>query len=297
MREERLAMPDGDHLYLYHHDEGPGGPRLLLLHGLEGSVRSHYVAGLVGQAARRGWSTTVLVFRGCGPELNAGRRLYHSGETTDLRFVIALLIGRAPGDRLFLAGVSLGGNVLLKYLGESGQSIAPQILAAAAVSVPFELETGCRALQRGLARVYDRHFLKSLRRKALLKLEQHPDLFDRTRLEAAKTIEDFDDSVTAPVHGFAGSHDYYTRSSSISFLSRIGVPTLLVSSEDDPFLPAAVLDRVREIARTNESLHVQFTKAGGHVGFIYGATPARARHWAEERLMDFFDSVRAPRER
>ena len=149
---------------------------------------------------------------------------------------------------------------------------------------------GCKNLQRGFARVYDRHFLRSLREKARRKLEQHPGLFDGARLEAANTIEDFDDAVTGPVHGFAGSHDYYQRSSSISFLSRIRVPTLLLSAEDDPFLPASVLDRVREIAKSNPSLQLQFTPAGGHVGFVAGRMPFRPHYWAEERLMAFFDS-------
>lgn len=290
LRHERVKTPDGDHLSLYHRDVAPDRPRLLILHGLEGSEQSHYVAGFVSQAARRGWSTTVLVFRGCGAELNAAPRLYHSGETSDLSLVVELLTARAPRDPLFLAGVSLGGNVLLKWLGERGDRPPIQVKAGAAVSVPFDLEMGCKNLQRGFARVYDRHFLRSLREKARRKLEQHPGLFDGARLEAANTIEDFDDAVTGPVHGFAGSHDYYQRSSSISFLSRIRVPTLLLSSEDDPFLPASVLDRVREIAKSNPSLQLQFTPAGGHVGFVAGRMPFRPHYWAEERLMGFFDS-------
>jgi predicted alpha/beta-fold hydrolase len=295
MRVERISTPDGDYVHLYHHDVGAGGPRLLLLHGLEGSVNSHYVRGIVSEAAARGWSTTLLAFRGCGPELNTAPRLYHSGETADLRQVVELLIGRAPDADLFLTGVSLGGNVLLKYLGESGATAARQIVAAAAVSVPFDLEAGCRALQQGFARVYDRHFVKRLRQKARRKLHQHPGLFDARRLEAARTIEDFDDAVTGPIHGFAGSHDYYEQSSSISFLSRIRVPTLLLSAEDDPFLPASVLDRVRKIATGNDCLDVEFTMNGGHVGFLTGPTPFHAKYWAEERLVRFLDSQRERR--
>ena len=290
LREERLTTPDGDHLYLYHHDLGVGRPRVLLLHGLEGSSNSHYVSGIVSKAARRGWSTTVLVFRGCGPELNSAPRMYHSGETTDLRFVVDLLIDRAPRDRLFLTGVSLGGNVVLKFLGEAASRTPSQIRAAAAVSVPYDLEAGCRALQQGFARMYDRHFLKSLRRKALRKLAQHPDLFDLEKLTAARTIEDFDDAVTGPIHGFTGSHDYYTRSSSIAFLAPIHVPTLLLSAEDDPFLPRSVLKKVRDIARANPKLQVHFTEAGGHVGFLGGHIPFRPVYWGEERIMAFFDS-------
>lgn len=290
LREERVPTPDGDHLYLYHRDLGPGRPRLVLLHGLEGSVQSHYVPGIVEKAAGRGWSSTVLAFRGCGPELNAAPRMYHSGETTDVRFVVELLIDRSPRDRLFLAGVSLGGNVLLKYLGESSSRTPWQISAAAAVSVPFDLEAGSRNLQVGFARVYDRHFLRRLRAKARQKLSQHPLIFDPARLESARTLEDFDDAVTGPMHGFSGSNDYYTQSSSISFLKGISVPTLLLSAADDPFLPRAVLSRVQDIARANSKLHVHFTEAGGHVGFLSGRVPFRPVHWGEERIMEFFAS-------
>jgi predicted alpha/beta-fold hydrolase len=289
MRLERLTTPDGDRVHLYHRDAAPGRPRVVLLHGLEGSVESHYVQGIVERAERRGWSATVLVFRGCGPELNTAPRMYHSGETGDLRLMLDEQTHRRPDERLFLAGVSLGGNVLLKYLGEAPAAVPRQVAAAAAVSVPFDLEAGCRHLQRGFARVYDRHFLRSLRRKALQKLEQHPGLFDRQRLLRARTIEDFDDAVTGPVHGFEGSHDYYTRSSSIHFLSDITVPTLLVSAEDDPFLPREVLRRVAAIAATNAQLTVRFTEHGGHVGFLSGAVPFRPAHWAEDRLMRFFE--------
>jgi predicted alpha/beta-fold hydrolase len=289
MRLERLTTPDGDRVHLYHRDAAPGRPRVVLLHGLEGSVESHYVQGIVERAERRGWSATVLVFRGCGPELNTAPRMYHSGETGDLRLMLDEQTRRRPDERLFLAGVSLGGNVLLKYLGEAPTAVPRQVAAAAAISVPFDLEAGCRHLQRGFARVYDRHFLRSLRRKALQKLEQHPGLFDRQRLLRARTIEDFDDAVTGPVHGFEGSHDYYTRSSSIHFLRDITVPTLLVSAEDDPFLPREVLRRVAAITATNPQLTVRFTEHGGHVGFLSGAVPFRPAHWAEDRLMRFFE--------
>jgi hypothetical protein len=229
---ERLRTPDGDAIHLYHRNASPDRPRIFLLHGLEGSARSHYVQGILGGAAERGWSATLLVFRGCGPELNSAPRMYHSGETTDLRFALDTMTARFLESPLFLAGVSLGGNVLLKYLGEEPGLVPSQVRAAAVMSVPFDLEAGSRHLQRGFAKVYDRHFLKSLKRKALLKLEQHPDLFDRDRAMGAQSIEDFDDAVTGPIHGFSGSNDYYTRSSSIHFLRQIRIPTLMLSAED-----------------------------------------------------------------
>jgi len=290
-RSERLPTADGDFLSVHHLDLDPSRPRLLLLHGLEGSVHSHYVAGFAAQARRRRWNFSLLEFRGCGAEFNLAPRLYHSGETTDLDLVVELLSRRATQSGLFLAGVSLGGNVLLKWLGEAGSDVPKGIRGAAAGSVPFNLEAGARNLQRGFARVYDRHFLRSLRRKALRKLQQFPGLFDRAGLARARTIEDFDNAVTGPVHGFAGSHDYYGRSSSIGFIDRIRVPTLLLSSSDDPFLPRSVLAGVREVAARNSMLHLLFTSAGGHVGFVSGRIPFRPRYWAEDRVMSFFDSL------
>jgi predicted alpha/beta-fold hydrolase len=290
MRVEAIETPDGDHVHLYHRDVARGRPRVFLLHGLEGSARSHYVQGFVERAERRGWNATLLVFRGCGPELNTAPRMYHSGETSDLRHTLDVLTVRDPDEPIFAIGVSLGGNVLLKYLGEAPERVPRQVTAAAGVSVPFDLEPGSRHLQRGFARVYDRHFLKSLRAKALRKLAQHPGLFDPERLRGARTIEDFDDAVTGPVHGFSGSSDYYNRSSSIHFISKIVIPTLLVSAEDDPFLPASVLDRVRVIAAGRRNLEVEFTRHGGHVGFLGGRIPFKPVHWAEDRVMSYFDA-------
>jgi predicted alpha/beta-fold hydrolase len=287
---ERLPTDDGDHVELYHHEVAPDRPRLLLLHGLEGSHRSHYIGGLVRQAENRGWNSSVLVFRGCGPRMNAAPRLYHSGETSDLALAVRTFVERAPHLPLLLAGVSLGGNVLLKFLGEAGSRAPRQIRAAATVSVPYDLEEGAKHLRHGFARVYDRHFLRSLRRKAQLKLGQYPGLFDSRKLAAARSIHEFDDAVTAPVHGFSGAHDYYSKSSAIGFLPEIRVPTLLLSAEDDPFLPASVLSRVRDVAARNPEIQIEFTTHGGHAGFIAGRTPFRPAYWAEDRLMRFFDS-------
>src|SRR4030095_9813800 len=179
----------------------PGGPRLFLLHGLEGTIRSHYVAGFFRGAKRRGWGADLLVFRGCGSELNRARRFYHSGETSDLAFALARVLEEHPSSPIVLAGVSLGGNVLLKYLGELGENAPPRLIAAGAVSVAVDLERGSRLLSEGFSRVYDRHFLRSLRRKANQKLVRYPDLFDPEALGRARTIYDFDGVVTAPVHG------------------------------------------------------------------------------------------------
>jgi predicted alpha/beta-fold hydrolase len=286
---ECLASRDDDSIELHHLAGEPGAPHVMLLHGLEGSPQSHYVSGLLSQAYARGWGASLLVFRGCGSEANRARRFYHSGETEDLAFAFAELSGRWPDRVWFAVGVSLGGNVLLKWLGERGSAIASRIRAAAAISVPFDLEAGARHISRGFARPYDRSFLRSLRRKAVAKLSRYPELFDREKLARAKTVYEFDDAVTAPVHGFASAHDYYEKSSSMQFLRNIRVPTLLLSSEDDPFVPREVLQRARQTAAANPVLTVEFHGAGGHVGFVEGSWPWRPVYYAERRVFRFFE--------
>jgi predicted alpha/beta-fold hydrolase len=186
-----------------------------------------------------------------------------------------------------LCGVSLGGNVLLKWLGERGGSLPTRVRGAVAISVPYDLERGARHISHGFSRVYERHFMRTLRRKATAKLAHFPDLFDRAVLDTARTLYDFDDRVTAPVHGFRDAHDYYTRSSSLQYLTRIRVPTLLLSARDDPFLPAEVLAEVRDVARANPYLTPEFPERGGHVGFVSGRVPWRPRYYAELRAGEF----------
>jgi predicted alpha/beta-fold hydrolase len=283
----RLDTPDGDFLDVVRLDAPASAPRLFLLHGLEGTERSHYVAGFLNQASRRGWGVDVLLFRGCGAEPNRASRFYHSGETTDLEFALAHTLSEFADAPILLAGVSLGGNVLLKWLGERGATLPHRIAAAAAISVPFDLERGCRRIGTGFSRVYERHFMQSLRRKALAKLERFPGLFDATQARRASSLYDFDDAVTAPVHGFRDAHDYYSRSSALGYLDRIRLPTLLLSAVDDPFLPPAVLDDVREIVKHNAAIEIEFPPHGGHVGFIAGRNPWRPHYYAEWRAVNF----------
>jgi len=288
---ECLVSPDGDNIELHHVHASSEAPRVLLLHGLEGSVRSHYVGGVLAEASARGWGATLLVFRGCGSAANVARRFYHSGETDDIGYTFATLSARWPESTWLLAGVSLGGNVLLKWLGERGDRVDWRIRAVAAVSVPFDLEAGARHISRGFARIYDRSFLNSLKQKALAKLARYPDLFDRAKLERARNVYDFDDAVTGPVHGFASAHDYYERSSSLAFLSKIRVRTLLLSAQDDPFLPPEVLTRAANVAAVNPALTLEFLKSGGHVGFVGGILPWKPHYYAERRVFRFFDEM------
>lgn len=283
---ERWETPDGDFIELLRLRGQPQQPRLFLLHGLEGSIRSHYVSGLMSMAHQHDWGADMLIFRGCGDEPNRAPRFYHSGETGDLGFAIDHVVSEFPASPILLCGVSLGGNVLLKWLGEGGESLPPQVTAAVAISVPFDLERGCRHISRGFARVYERHFLRTLRKKAFAKLEMFPGLFDPAALAQAETLYAFDDTVTGPVHGFRDAHDYYVRSSSIRFLERIRKPTLLLSARDDPFLPADVFDEVRAIAAGNHFLSVEITAGGGHVGFV-GGSLFHPTYYAELRAGNF----------
>ena len=286
-RIERLETPDGDFIDLHHLEAPPGAPILVLLHGLEGSVRSHYIQGLLAESRRRGWRAAVLIFRSCGDEPNRTRRSYHSGETTDVAFAVSHLESTFGGAPLLLAGVSLGGNVLLKFLGEQGGHISKRIKAAAAVSVPYDLARSSRHIDEGFARVYQWNFLRSLRRKAYAKLKQFPDLVSRGALERATTMFAFDDCFTAPVHGFENARDYYTKSSSINWLETISINTLLLSAVDDPFLPSQVLDQVRERAANNPHLVIEFPPHGGHVGFVGGRNPLSPAYYLEHRVSEF----------
>lgn len=284
---ERWPTPDEDFIDLHRLNNSSVGPRLLLLHGLEGSIRSQYAQGLLAETRRRGWAADMLIFRSCGSEMNRTRRFYHSGETEDLGLVVDRLLKEHPDQPFFLMGVSLGGNVLLKYLGEKGKLLSPQIRAAVAVSVPFDLARASMHINRGFARVYQRHFIRSLRRKTLKKLEQFPDLIARDRLTMLRTMYKFDDVVTAPLHGFRDAGHYYASSSSLGWIESISIPTLLLSSIDDPFLPPTVLEDVRLVARRNKQLHIEFPSHGGHVGFVGGRNPFRPRYYAERRACDF----------
>ena len=284
---ERWDTPDGDFLELHRLVAKPSAPRVLLLHGLEGSIRSHYAQGLLNEAATRGWGADLLIFRSCGSELNRTRRFYHSGETTDVAFVLERISREFPLASLGMVGVSLGGNVLLKFLGERGKDLPKALRGAATISVPFDLARSSKRINRGFSRLYQRFFLGSLRRKAAEKAKRFPDLAPVDRIASLRTLEDFDNLITGPLHGFANAQDYYTRSSSLPFLHAIKLKTLLISAVDDPMLPPEVLDEVREIAAKNPALEIDFVQKGGHAGFITGSVPWHPFYYAEYRVGEF----------
>ncbi|MEA3245775.1 MAG: hydrolase [Gemmatimonadota bacterium] len=286
-RLERFAMPDGDSVSLARMGRAAAGtPHLLVLHGLEGSVRATYAHGLLAQARRRGWTGDLLLFRTCDGEMNRAPRMYHSGETTDLDAVARHLVQSRSGEPIFVVGVSLGGNVLLKWLGELGPAGPALVRRAVAVSVPMDLAAGSRYLERGISRLYVRHFLATLKPKALAKARQYPGMIRVDEMLAARTFWEFDDAATAPLHGFHDAADYYARSSSMSYLHRVAVPTLVLGARDDPFVPPASVAQAAKIASESRFIEMQMTQSGGHVGWVSGQ-PMKPQYYMEKRSIDF----------
>jgi uncharacterized protein len=288
LRRERVATRDGDFVDLDWSEGDTGAPLLLLLHGLEGSSRSHYMTGAARLALARGWRTVSLNFRSCSGELNRRPRFYHSGDTDDLDQVVTLLGEREPGGQVGAVGVSLGGNVLLKWLGERGQGAPRHVVGAVAISVPFDLAACARVLDRGLRRaVYTANFLKHMRDKVRRKAERLGAFVDVAAAGRARTFAEYDEVVTAPLNGFTSALDYWTRASSRPYLASIRRPTLLINALDDPFVPPEALPDPR---RLPPEVIAEFPARGGHSGFIDGA-PWRLGSWAERRAVAFLATV------
>lgn len=289
-RRERWATPDDDFIDVDFALPGPSdphpgdtAPRLVLFHGLEGGSRSHYARAIAAGAQARGWHFAVAHFRGCSGELNRAPRAYHSGDSAEIDWILRRFARSAtPGAPLVAMGVSLGANTLLKWLGEQRESARDVVRAAAAVSAPHDLHVSAVVLSRGFNLVYMRHFLKTLKRKSAAKLAQYPGLFDGPRMLRSRDFFDFDDAVTAPLHGFASCFDYWERSSCRRFLADIRVPTLVLNALNDPFLPARAL-----ALRDEVSTHVvlDYPGAGGHAGFPQGLPPGRL-DWLPARALD-----------
>jgi len=285
LRRERWDTPDGDFVDVDLLDGPAGSPWVQLFHGLEGSSRSPYARMLMHHVRARGWRGSVMHFRGCGGEPNRLARAYHSGDSDEVDWVLRRLRERAGTAPLHAAGVSLGGNALAKWLGERGEAAAGIVASAAAVCAPLDLTAAGEALERGLARLYARHFLATLRVNALGRLARFPGLYDAGAVRRARTLRDFDDVVTAPLHGFRDAADYWMRASAKPWLGRIRVPALLVNARDDPFLPEAALPTEREVSA---AVKLEFPSRGGHVGFVSGPFPGNIE-WLPNRLLHFFE--------
>jgi uncharacterized protein len=281
-RRERWELPDGDFLDVDRlPGAGPDAPVVVICHGLEGSSRSGYVVGLAEELAARGLGVLAMNFRGCSGEMNRLPRFYHSGETGDLRHVMTRLSEEQPRRALGLAGFSLGGNVAVKFLAE--RRVPDELRAAAVVSVPFDLGLCCRAIDApGFAPwMYRERFLRRLRRKALQKARRFPAKIDAPAVERAQRLKDFDDAVTAPLHGFSDAVDYYTRSSSGPLIRKVDRPLFVLHAADDPLIPPEAMPSTSD----NPSVTWEIHPAGGHVGFVSGP-PWRPRRFAEARVAE-----------
>jgi len=290
-KRERWIAPDGDFIDVDRLLGPADAPLVALFHGLEGGSNSHYAGALARELTCRGWRGAVPHFRGCSGEPNRLPRAYHSGDADEIGWILRRLSGEASGAPLFAMGVSLGGNALLKWLGESVRA-KDVIGAAAAVSAPVDLMAAGDALGRGFNLVYTRAFLATMKKKGESKLERFPGLFDGEAMRRARTLREFDEVVTAPLHGFRDTDDYWTRASAKPVLGRIAVPTLLLNARNDPFLPTAALPRPHEV-----SAHVlcDFPDEGGHAAFVTGPFPGNLG-WMPRRVAAFFAEAMAARE-
>ncbi len=291
MRLERWDTPDDDFIRVHRFEGAPAMPTALLLHGLEGCVESTYIVKLVNLLAEKEWNVLAIEHRSCGGEMNRARRMYHSGETSDVAFVVEKLTAEQPGIHLYIAGYSLGGNVTAKYLGEMGEDVPASVKAGAVISAPYELLKSGPYIDSGIRRFYVKHFLKMLVPKAIEKDRLHPGILDIERIKQATTFREFDTYATAALHGFRDAEDYYEKVACGQFLHAIRVPTMLLSAADDPFNPGDTLPHA--VAEASPWLHPQFTKRGGHVGFVSGPSPWRPVFWAEEQIVRFFEAYRA----
>jgi hypothetical protein len=288
-RRERWDTPDGDFIELDWLRAGePRAPLVVLFHGLEGSSRSHYARTLMNAVTARGWNGVVVHFRGCAGSPNRFARAYHSGDSDEIDWILRRLHVTANGAALFVTGVSLGGNALLKWLGEREHEAASLVTAAASVCAPLDLSISGAALGRGFNLVYARHFLATLKHKALAKCGDHPGRFDAPRIAQARTLETFDDAYTAPAHGFAGVGDYWRRASARPWLSAIRCPTLVLNAANDPFVPADALPDPHALPAT---VTFEYPRGGGHVGFLGGNWPG-VQDWLGQRLLAHFDTLR-----
>lgn len=264
--------PDGD-IVAVDQIAGPAdAPLVVLFHGLEGGSQSHYARSLMAEIQRREWRGIVPHFRGCGGLANRLPRAYHSGDTAEIEWMLQRIRTIAGSAPLFAVGVSLGGNALLKWAGESGARAAEILTAIVAVSVPYELAATGDHLARGANRIYTWNFLRTLKQNARLKLKLFPRIFDEAMMRRARNMREFDDAVTAPLHGFSNVDDYWARASSKPALRHIQVPTRLIHAHNDPFTPVKILPTANDVS---DHVSFDFGEDGGHCGFVTGPFPGQ----------------------
>ncbi|QSX29454.1 hydrolase [Shewanella cyperi] len=285
LQRERLELPDGDFLDLdWQQTPANGEPVLVLIHGLEGSAQSHYARRMLLECRNQGLAAVVHHHRSCSGMPNRLSRSYHSGDTEDLAFSLRHIASRFPHSPLLAVGYSLGGNVLAKFQGEQGEH--SPLTRAAVVSAPLTLSACAKRLEKGFSRVYQSYLLRQLQQKLRAKIAnpamQMPVSADK--VDSLNTFKEFDDKVTAPLHGFTGVDDYYHRASGLPFLGRITSPTLVLHAADDPFMTEAVIPTQ---AQLSGAVHYELYPHGGHVGFIDGGHPFKPRYFLERRVLAF----------
>jgi predicted alpha/beta-fold hydrolase len=293
LRRERLITPDNDFIDVDWCGEGEEKPLIILLHGLTGSSQSVYIKGLQHLLQKQNFRTVALNFRGCSGESNWSSRCYHSGETEDLHFLYQTLREREPNTLFAVIGFSLGGNVLLKWLGEQGENVS--LFAAVAVSVPLVLSACATKLNHGFSKFYRMNLLRELKTYIADKQTHLEKIGFQSEAEKLKTLGDlskiksfweYDERVVAKLHGFKNAHDYYARSSSRQFLKLIAVPTLLIQAVDDPFMTKKVIPDSSELS---PFVQLEITEQGGHVGFVAGKNPFKPVYWLEQRIPEFLN--------
>ena len=289
--QQELQLPDGDFVDLAWSELPPGNtkvPIVIIFHGLEGSVHSPYAQGIMRSIRKKGWYAVVMHFRGCSGRPNRLPRSYHSGDTSDAKFLLHYLQEHYPAAPLFAIGYSLGGNMLLKLQGEAG-SDSP-LSAAISVCAPLRLDICANEMRKGFARIYQRILLRHLIDKVSVKFARHnyTDLIGlgRKQIASAQDFWQFDNLYTAPIHGFRNAEEYYARSSARQFLARIARPTLVIQSLDDPFMSPDVIPSEEELS---SSVTLEICKQGGHVGFIE-VHKGRPGFWLERRIPDYIAS-------
>jgi predicted alpha/beta-fold hydrolase len=287
-RRERWELDDGDFIDVDWMDGSTNSPLIIFFHGLEGGSSSHYILSIINSLRNYNWRSAVIHFRGCSGNPNRLSRAYHAGDSTEIDWMLKRITSQNQAinstQPVYVIGVSLGGNALLKWLGEKGSQARKLVAGAATVSVPLDLAAAGSALDTGFNQIYTRHFLNTLKYKALEKLEQFPDLFDPEALKRCTSIYEFDNLVTAPLHGFRDTDDYWRQSSSKPWLAHVSVPTLVINARNDPFMPASVLPAQKDVA---PAVTLEFPEQGGHAGFMQGPFPGKLS-WLPEKILSFF---------
>ena len=289
-QRERLELDDGDFIDIDWLDNSTDRPLVVMFHGLEGDSSSHYARSIMGLFQELGWRGAVVHFRGCSGTPNRLPRAYHAGDSEEIDRILLKIIDKNKSlnsnTQLYVIGISLGGNALLKWLGEQGKKACHLIDGVATVSVPLDLAAAGKALDSGFNQIYTQHFLGTLKKKVLKKLDNFPGLFDAVAVAECTTLYQFDNLVTAPLHGFSNTDEYWTLSSSKPWLKHIQVPTLVINARNDPFMPSSFLPVQTDVSC---SVLLEFPAEGGHVGFLSSPFPGNLT-WLPQRIVRFFDN-------